>query len=548
MRPVESLGGSERVRILPTEPVFLELVDPAQSIELTTRSGRHIAQISLVNGNKVQLKNNETGMSFILKEGIATIGADGPMGENFFGPETRKYIHGQHCDVKINYSQRGIIIVLGDYGGANETHYQIINNRLKKSGIAAHEDEEQIKQATQADIAFAYEKEQTAILDPKKPPLSVTLGDDPFILETARGTNIGIIYYEEAGEIIFENKETNRKIKLLTGLNRIGRNYQGDDFFADPSARPIVSGDQCEITVIPGTEGQNVLKIKVFETTNGTQYRIIEDPEHLLPRRKIGMVGGTFRDGHFKSSHGEVEMISGTAGGLRKYAENQDGAYGNEDGLLVLADGMGGYGDGKNAARAALQEGHRTPKNAPMESIFTNTAKAIREANLKEGAGVTLAVMRKKDARTLEVAHAGDVKIFVISKKLRKIIYESKDQSRVQKMIDRDILKPLERYTNPQNYIITNCVTANGLQEPADIQEITCEPGDIAIAVSDGLSDFVTPEEVLDAVLNHDLIYLYKLAERRQNQINGFNLTLDGKKHHIDVNAGDNLTIAKMEF
>jgi len=147
------------------------------------------------------------------------------------------------------------------------------------------------------------------------------------------------------------------------------------------------------------------------------------------------------------------------------------------------------------------------------------------------------------------VAHAGDVKIFVISKKLRKIIYESKDQSRIQEFIDRGIASDtLERYTNPDNNIITNCVTARGLLKPPDIQEIPCEPRDIAIAVSDGLSDFVTPEEVLDAVLNHDLMYLYELARGRQNQINGFDLTLEGKQHHVNINAGDNLTIGKMEF
>ena len=71
----------------------------------------------------------------------------------------------------------------------------------------------------------------------------------------------------------------------------------------------------------------------------------------------------------------------------------------------------------------------------------------------------------------------------------------------------------------------------------------------IVVACSDGISDFVTPEEILEIACEKRQLCgneIVDLALSRQNRPDGFEARLGGRIRHIDVKAGDNASIAVM--
>lgn len=196
---------------------------------------------------------------------------------------------------------------------------------------------------------------------------------------------------------------------------------------------------------------------------------------------------------------------------------NEDAIGANLDtGLLVLADGMGGYNAGEVASGIAVktvlelvshgcqreQRNAQDPETRLMRQsiilrdavtrankIIHQTAKSQPQC---EGMGTTIATCLFFDNR-VSIAHVGDSRIY----RLRRNRFEqlTMDHSLLQELVDRGYYSQEEaaRSTN-RNYV----TRALGV-EPAvqvEVQEDQAQPGDVYLMCSDGLPDMVEDEDI----------------------------------------------------
>ena len=196
---------------------------------------------------------------------------------------------------------------------------------------------------------------------------------------------------------------------------------------------------------------------------------------------------------------------------------NEDAIGSNADvGLMVLADGMGGYNAGEVASGIAVQtitelatEGaNREERNDidPHSGLMRQTIvlrDAIARANKIifqtaqsqthcEGMGTTLVAAMFYDNK-VSIAHVGDSRAY----RLRGGSFEqlTMDHSLLQELVDRGFYSEEEaqRSTN-RNYV----TRALGVEPSVDVevQELEVLPDDVYLLCSDGLPDMVEDEDI----------------------------------------------------
>lgn len=196
---------------------------------------------------------------------------------------------------------------------------------------------------------------------------------------------------------------------------------------------------------------------------------------------------------------------------------NEDAIGSNPDiGLMVLADGMGGYNAGEVASGIAVQtitelvaEGAlREERNAldPTTGLMRQTIvlrDAVARANKIiyqtaqsqthcEGMGTTLVAAMYYDNR-VSLAHVGDSRAY----RLRGDTFQqlTLDHSLLQELVDRGFYSEEEaqRSTN-RNYV----TRALGVEPTVDVevQEYDVQPDDVFLLCSDGLPDMVEDEDI----------------------------------------------------
>lgn len=202
-------------------------------------------------------------------------------------------------------------------------------------------------------------------------------------------------------------------------------------------------------------------------------------------------------------------------GRVRDHNEDAIGTN-REAGLLVLADGMGGYNAGEVASsiavktvlelvsEAVLREDRDAlePETGMMRQtivlrdaitrankIIHQTAKSQAQC---EGMGTTFVACLFFDDR-VSIAHVGDARLYRLRKnKLEQI---TMDHSLLQELVDRGFYTQEEaaRSTN-RNYV----TRALGVEPVVDveIQETDAAPGDVYLLCSDGLPDMVDDDDI----------------------------------------------------
>jgi protein phosphatase len=185
-------------------------------------------------------------------------------------------------------------------------------------------------------------------------------------------------------------------------------------------------------------------------------------------------------------------------------------------GLLVLADGMGGYNAGEVASGIAvktiLDQVHASMDSLDRGAVDSETGlmrqsivlrDAISRANKIinqtsesqpqcEGMGTTIVAALFYDNR-VSIAHVGDSRLY----RLRNERFEqiTMDHSLLQELVDRGFYSEDEaqRSTN-RNYV----TRALGVEQKVEVevQEAKVMPGDYYMLCSDGLSDMVEDEDI----------------------------------------------------
>lgn len=196
---------------------------------------------------------------------------------------------------------------------------------------------------------------------------------------------------------------------------------------------------------------------------------------------------------------------------------NEDAIGSNADvGLLVLADGMGGYNAGEVASGIAVQtitelavEGAgREERNDidPHSGMMRQTIvlrDAIARANKIiyqtaqsqshcEGMGTTLVAAMFYDNK-ISIAHVGDSRCY----RLRSGVFEqlTMDHSLLQELVDRGFYSEEEAQRSTNRNYVTRALGVEPTVE-VEVQEFDVLPEDVYLLCSDGLPDMVEDEDI----------------------------------------------------
>jgi PPM family protein phosphatase len=192
-----------------------------------------------------------------------------------------------------------------------------------------------------------------------------------------------------------------------------------------------------------------------------------------------------------------------------------------ELGLVVLADGMGGYNAGEVASSMAttlLGSGltaafaDRSPDDpAGIGKLWAEVALAreisctnevIHEAAANQpqyfGMGTTVVVALFFDDQ-VTVAHVGDSRLYRLREGTLEVL--TRDHSVLQAQVDDGIITPAQaRQSKKGNNLLTRALGADPVVE-ADIVDHVTQTGDVYLLCSDGLTDMLADEEIADVLL-----------------------------------------------
>lgn len=227
-----------------------------------------------------------------------------------------------------------------------------------------------------------------------------------------------------------------------------------------------------------------------------------------------------------------IERIS-DIGNIRELNEDTFGVLeGKYYNLFIVCDGMGGHNAGEVASRMAkdtiLAAMEHDLHDSPIEALVS----AIKEANKKifarsaaektmSGMGTTVTTVVSYDGK-LDVAHVGDSSLFIIrDNEIKKI---TKDHSFVQELVDSGRISQKEAKHHPNKNIITRAVGTNA-EVDVDTYRLNTRKDDMYILCTDGLTDYLSDEEILNEVTSHEnkkdsIVTLADIAKKRGGKDN----------------------------
>ena len=197
-------------------------------------------------------------------------------------------------------------------------------------------------------------------------------------------------------------------------------------------------------------------------------------------------------------------------------------------GLLVLADGMGGYRAGEVAsemavllvaaeitqamqdnAQAWLEKSELLPESHMLKNAIQKVNAAIYQVSQDEpqcaGMGTTL-VAGVFTNNKLVVGHIGDSRMY----RLRggALTQLTEDHSLVQEQINAGLISQEQAQTSSNKNLVTRALGIESDVE-LELQELDVEMGDLYLLCSDGLSDMVSDVEIAETLreANGDITY-----------------------------------------
>jgi protein phosphatase len=211
----------------------------------------------------------------------------------------------------------------------------------------------------------------------------------------------------------------------------------------------------------------------------------------------------------------------------RKRNHNEDSYLcNNELGLYAVADGMGGHLGGERASRMAVEILEREiadvrqagllavkPEDVPAGGPHPATGllrKAVVEADRHiyetaianpelAGMGTTLTTLLFCEGYAL-LGHVGDSRAYLYRNGRARQL--SEDHSWIQEQVRAGLISPEEAKESRFRNIITRSVGFEPSVEP-DLQGLAVQAGDCFVLCSDGLSNYLTVDEVGQVLTGH---------------------------------------------
>jgi PPM family protein phosphatase len=211
-----------------------------------------------------------------------------------------------------------------------------------------------------------------------------------------------------------------------------------------------------------------------------------------------------------------LEIASSTDPGMVRSHNEDSIAADASKGLVVLADGMGGYNAGEVASGMATtvittELQHLLEESPPFEFDQANgrpvAERLLRDQIVKAntsifqaaqsqpqyaGMGTTLVAAVFYDNKAM-VAHIGDSRVY----RLRGEAFEqiTKDHSLLQEQIDSGMITPEQARFSQNKNLVTRALGIDPTVDP-ELREYDTRPGDIWLLCSDGLNDMVSDEDI----------------------------------------------------
>ena len=201
-----------------------------------------------------------------------------------------------------------------------------------------------------------------------------------------------------------------------------------------------------------------------------------------------------------ETSYAKIEFVSHQGAGYKEH---------NEDRIVVslpnqffaVIDGMGGPGGGDLASQ--ILSGQlieiSTPSYEAIETTLKNSALQMREEGLYDYAGACYLIFWLTEEE-LHICYAGDVRLVIWQKE--KLIFQTRDHSVVNRMIDDHEILPEESVNHYQRHLVTKAITPVEWENYESLS-VPLQPGVRILTASDGLWDNFDNEEVTSKILKH---------------------------------------------
>lgn len=187
-------------------------------------------------------------------------------------------------------------------------------------------------------------------------------------------------------------------------------------------------------------------------------------------------------------------------------------------GLLVVADGMGGHAAGETASKIAVSVIHEHllsrrkftgVYNESYSEATNNLHSALCLANLAvleaaqsspqmQGMGTTVAAAMICGNR-LSIAHIGDSRVYLI--RSGHIEQLTDDHSMINEQLKRDLITREEAADSTTKNYLTKALGISAEMQ-TDLSELTILSGDILLLCTDGLSNMITDEIMMETVMS----------------------------------------------
>jgi serine/threonine protein phosphatase PrpC len=220
----------------------------------------------------------------------------------------------------------------------------------------------------------------------------------------------------------------------------------------------------------------------------------------------------------------ELDAVARTHPGPVREANEDNFLVDLDNGLFLVADGMGGHASGEVASAIAVnavQEvllGAINPDETRLDRSVMDQEEEIRErlryamnqasiqirkaaqANpVHTGMGTTLVVLLIENDEA-HISHIGDSRIYLFRDD--RLLRLTRDHTVVQQEIDSGRLTPELARIVPHKNILTQSVGYHGPVDP-DTSTRPVEPGDVFILCSDGLTDPLDDDQLAEICRNH---------------------------------------------
>jgi len=193
-----------------------------------------------------------------------------------------------------------------------------------------------------------------------------------------------------------------------------------------------------------------------------------------------------------------------------KFPKDNLNIYQRKGVLFIVADGMGGHSDGKEASQTAVDVVSREYYSFASEVIASALLYAFKTANFKINQSSQESLQFRKKGTTCSalvlendkahIAHVGDSKIYKISD--GNVIQFTNDHTEVGEMVRKKIISEEEAKNHPSKSVLIRAMGIESDLEVELIENILITNGDCFVLCSDGLAK-VTPEEIKQIVLSN---------------------------------------------